>query len=154
MGLARLGPKKLRRIQRAVGDDITVLRAVVASHAPEYWVWHFVTADHRHGAFDSRTGEWAFHDVRTEWCTCSCEEFPDYEQRIESQRLRNQMEWLKLRVDLAAQVREAAAQMRRHLRLPDDEVITVVPPAELVDTARRSLAADTTLVVSDEKARR
>jgi len=153
MGLARLGPKKLRRIQRTVGDEATVLRAIVASHAPEYWVWHFVTADHRHGAFDSRTGEWAFHDARTEWCTCSCEEFPDYEERIESQRLHDQMEWLKLKVDLAAQVREATARMRRHLRLPDDEVITVVPPGTLVNAAREALGDDPTLFVSDERAK-
>jgi hypothetical protein len=56
-------------------------------------------------------------------------------------------------IDLAAQVRAAAADMRRHLRLPDDEVITVVPPGTLVDAAREALGDDPTLVVSDEKAR-
>lgn len=57
------------------------------------------------------------------------------------------------RFDLAAQVRAAAADMRRHLRLADDEVITVVPPAQFVDHARDALRDDLALVVSDEKAR-
>lgn len=99
MSLSRIGPKKLRRVQRAVGDDATVLRAVVGSHAPEYWVWHFVTQDHRHGWYDSRSGEWEFHDAATERCVSSCDEFPDHTERSEAQRLRDQMEWLKQRVD-------------------------------------------------------
>lgn len=58
------------------------------------------------------------------------------------------------RFDLAAQVQAAAADMRRHLRLADDEVITVVPPAQFVDHARDALRDDPSLAVSDEKARR
>lgn len=99
MSLSRIGPNKLRRIQVAVGDDATVLRAVVASHAPEYWVWHFVTQDHRHGWYDSRTGEWEFLDAATERCMSSCDEFPDRVERAEAQRLRDQMERLRQRVD-------------------------------------------------------
>lgn len=55
--------------------------------------------------------------------------------------------------NVAAAVQIAAADMRRHLRLPDDEVITVVPPAQFVDHARDALRNDPSLVVSDEKAR-
>jgi hypothetical protein len=99
VSLARIGPKKLRRIQAAIGDDATVLRAVVGSHWPEYWVWHFVTADHRHGWYDSRSGEWAFHEAADEWCMSSCDEFPDHAERAEAQRLRDRMERLRQRVD-------------------------------------------------------
>jgi hypothetical protein len=99
VSLSRIGPKKLRRIQRAVGDNATVLRAVVGSHAPEYWVWHFVTQDHRHGWYDSRTGEWEFHNAATEWCVSSCDEFPDHAGRAEAQRLGVQMERLRQRVE-------------------------------------------------------
>lgn len=49
-------------------------------------------------------------------------------------------------------VRAAAADMRRHLRLPKDAVITVVPPAPFVEVMRTATRDDPTLVVSDEKA--
>lgn len=53
--------------------------------------------------------------------------------------------------DFAEAVRLAAADMRRNLRLPDDEVLTVVPPAGLIGPARKALAGDPTSIVSDER---
>jgi hypothetical protein len=164
VSLARIGPKKLRRIQAAVDAEeqgVAVLRAVVGSHWPEYWVWHFVTADHRHGWYDSRTSEWAWYDARDEWCTSACAEFPDHDERAQAQMRRDQMERLKRRVDqadavrdFAAQVRIAAADMRHHFRLPAEAVIVVAPPAAFVNHAREALRDDPTLVVSDERERR
>jgi hypothetical protein len=107
VSLARIGPKKLRRIQQAVdarhaaADEPPrqVLRAVVGSHWPEYWVWHFVTADHTHGWYDSRSGEWAYYAADDEWCTSACDEFPDHDERAQAQWCRDRMERLKRRVD-------------------------------------------------------
>lgn len=56
--------------------------------------------------------------------------------------------------DFADAIRLAAADMRRRFRLPDDGVITVVPPGPFVNHARDALRDDPSLVVSDEKARR
>jgi hypothetical protein len=55
-------------------------------------------------------------------------------------------------LELAAQIQAAAADMRRHMRLPEDAVITVVPPAQFIEPTREALGEDPTLVVSDEKA--
>lgn len=56
--------------------------------------------------------------------------------------------------DSAEAVRLAAADMRRHFRLPADELLVVVPPAGFVESVREGLADDPTLIVSDEKERR
>ncbi|MCW6003881.1 hypothetical protein K1W54_04695 [Micromonospora sp. CPCC 205371] len=50
-------------------------------------------------------------------------------------------------------VRAAAAEMRRQFRLPEDAVITVVPPAPFVAGMRTATRDDPTLFVSDEKVR-
>jgi hypothetical protein len=56
MGVNVLGPRKTRAVARVTG--LPVIRAMVWSHDESGRMAYFTTADHQHGYFDRRTGEW------------------------------------------------------------------------------------------------
>jgi hypothetical protein len=76
MSAQRLSAKKLRKIQRAVGDAAVVLRGW--SHGG--YVFPFVTTDHHHGYYDLKTAtvEWAESGKRFT-CYTSCDELPTFQ---------------------------------------------------------------------------
>lgn len=51
MSVQRLGAKKLRKLERVVGEPI--LRGMASGG----YVFEFITPDHRHGGYDLKTGE-------------------------------------------------------------------------------------------------
>lgn len=65
MSAQRLSAKSRRRIERSTGLDI------VRAWAHGGYVFNFVTADHRHGAWDKRTGEWQFNDDAMHYTSCA-----------------------------------------------------------------------------------
>ncbi|MEC3994024.1 hypothetical protein VSR01_10885 [Actinacidiphila sp. DG2A-62] len=70
MSAQRLGPKALRRIARAT--DLDIVRG---------WAWggytlYFVTADHQHGWFDKKTGEWGWDESPQPHYSSCAELFP------------------------------------------------------------------------------
>lgn len=73
MSAQRLGAKKLRKIQGAVGDAAVVLRGW--SHGG--YDFAFVTTDHHHGYYSLRTGAVEWSDERNPHYS-SCPELPDY----------------------------------------------------------------------------
>jgi hypothetical protein len=89
MSAVQLSPRKTRRIARATGLD--VLRAWGAGG----YVFAFVTADHRHGQYDSKTGTWCWdEDTEPLWAGhqptathyYSCRElFPEYAASMTAQ---------------------------------------------------------------------
>ena len=76
MGAQRLADKKLRKIQRAIGDSATVLRGW--SHGG--YSFPFVTTDHHHGVYDLKTDSvrWVQHGERP-WCYTTCHELPPFQ---------------------------------------------------------------------------
>ncbi|MGW2533510.1 hypothetical protein ACWCTD_03370 [Streptomyces sp. NPDC001499] len=64
-----LNPASTRRIARSTGLDI----ARAWSHGG--YTMAFVTADHRHGLWDKKTGEWEFEQDPAHYTSCS-ELFP------------------------------------------------------------------------------
>lgn len=68
MSVQRLGPKKIRLIQRAIGDAGTVFRGWANGG---YTLW-FVTTDHRHGSYNLKTQTW---DLSGGGCLTSCHDF-------------------------------------------------------------------------------
>lgn len=74
MGAQRLGPKKLRKIEQTVGEEI------VAGWAHGGYIHYFVTPDHRHGALDIKTGEWEFYEPFAHYTSCF-ERWPDTDPR-------------------------------------------------------------------------
>jgi hypothetical protein len=64
VGRQALGAKWLRRIARATGLEI-----VHASGNGGY-VHEFTTADHEHGRFDIKTGEWWMYDPCPLFSSC------------------------------------------------------------------------------------
>lgn len=75
MGTQRLNPKSTRRIARSTGLD------VVRAWGHGGYVMSFVTADHKHGAWDKKTGRWELedddHGQVMHFSTCR-ELFPDW----------------------------------------------------------------------------
>jgi hypothetical protein len=70
MSAQRLSDKSIRRIERSTGLP------VVRAWAHGGYVFNFVTADHRHGAWDKKTGRWEFHDNPMHYTSCA-EMFPE-----------------------------------------------------------------------------
>lgn len=65
-----LNDRSTRRIARSTGLDI------VRAWSHGGYTMAFVTADHRHGSWDKKTGEWEWETDRT-WHYTSCRElFP------------------------------------------------------------------------------
>lgn len=69
MSAQRLSARSIRRIERSTG--LSIRRA---------WSWggyrmEFVTADHRHGAWHRRTGEWCWIQSPMHYTSCD-EMFP------------------------------------------------------------------------------
>jgi hypothetical protein len=73
MSAQRLSGKKLRRIQRAVGESAVVLRGW--SHGG--YDFPFVTTDHHHGVYNLKTESvtWLQPGERS-WCYNTCAELP------------------------------------------------------------------------------
>lgn len=73
MSAQRLSDKKIRKIQRAVGETATVLRGW--SHGG--YQFPFVTTDHHHGCYDTKTDTvtWSQPGERI-WCYSTCHELP------------------------------------------------------------------------------
>ncbi|AII28183.1 hypothetical protein VC74_gp87 [Mycobacterium phage Sparky] len=65
MSAQRLSDRSKRRIERSTG--LSIVRAW--SHGG--YIFDFVTDDHRHGAWDKRTGEWTFHTDPTHYSSCA-----------------------------------------------------------------------------------
>ncbi len=66
-----LSAKSTRRVARSTGLDI------VRAWGRGGYVFGFVTADHRHGAWDKKTGEWEYTDPGRVLHYTSCAElFP------------------------------------------------------------------------------
>ncbi|URN11389.1 hypothetical protein LUW77_03615 [Streptomyces radiopugnans] len=64
MSAQRLSPKSTRRIARSTGLD--VIRAW--SHGG--YTMAFVTADHRHGWWDKKTGDWGIDSKPVHYTSC------------------------------------------------------------------------------------
>ena len=71
MSAQQLGAKRLRQIERLIGEP--VLRGW--SHGG--YTLGFVTPDHRHGWWDKKTDEWGWHDNTGLIHYTSCREFED-----------------------------------------------------------------------------
>lgn len=57
MGASQINARSLRRIGRAVGVE-----DIIRGWSHGGYTLGFVTADHRHGWYDKKTGEWGWHD--------------------------------------------------------------------------------------------
>lgn len=66
MSAQRLGPKKIKKVAAATGQDIVM----AWSHGG--YAFNFVTAEHRHGHWDSKSGEWAFYEDQERAHYSSC----------------------------------------------------------------------------------
>lgn len=62
----RLSARSIRRMERSTG--LSIRRA----WAHGGYVFNFVTTDHRHGAWDKKTGDWQFQPDQR--CYTSCRE--------------------------------------------------------------------------------
>lgn len=73
MSAQRLSDRKIRTIQRAVGESAVVLRGW--SHGG--YSFPFVTTEHHHGSYNTKTGAvtWLAPGERP-WCYTSCAELP------------------------------------------------------------------------------
>jgi len=88
MGVNLLGERRLRRLRMETGEE-AIDRGYVFSHHQQ-WVRWFVTSDHRHGWYDSITGEHGIMGPDEETCLSSCDRFADYAARIQAQTARDQ----------------------------------------------------------------
>jgi hypothetical protein len=57
MSLQGLGARKVRSLEHLTGQ--TIVRGYL-NNAASWWVWFFTTDDHRHGEYNTRTGEWHY----------------------------------------------------------------------------------------------
>jgi hypothetical protein len=73
MGASQLSAKSVRRIARATGLDI------VRAWGHGGYVHGFVTADHRHGCYDTKSGEVGWDGDRPAHYTSCGELFPGYD---------------------------------------------------------------------------
>lgn len=74
MSVQRLNDRSRRRIERSTGLDIR------RAWANGGYTFMFVTADHRHGFWDKKTGEWDWDDEQVHFTSCR-ELFGDYPPR-------------------------------------------------------------------------
>lgn len=61
----QLGPKSLRRIERAVGEPVR------RGWSHGGYVFGFVTPDHRHGWWSKRDGSWGWNDDPIHYTSCA-----------------------------------------------------------------------------------
>ena len=91
MGLSTLGPRKLRLISRAIGQQ------VLRGWSNGGYDLGFVTLNHRHGWFNTTSHEWGFDD-EYDWHPMSCHLlFPNTTDPL-------QLEAAAMRRDIAAAV--------------------------------------------------
>ncbi len=69
MSAQHLNAKSVRRLIRATGLDI------IRGWSHGGYTLGFVTAEHRHGWFDKKTGEWGYDDITMHYTSCE-ELFP------------------------------------------------------------------------------
>ncbi len=79
MSAQNLSPRSVRRIARSTG-----ISDIVHGWAHGGYVFAFVTASHRHGYWDKRTGEWDWEDDPSagHYSTCG-ERWPGYHESNE-----------------------------------------------------------------------
>jgi nitric oxide reductase large subunit len=70
-----LSDRAMRRIAASTGLDL----ACAWGHGG--YIMRFVTADHRHGWWDKKTGEWGYEDAPMHYASCR-ELFPEADGEI------------------------------------------------------------------------
>lgn len=73
MSAAGLSPRSTRRIALATGLEIT------RAWGHGGYVFAFVTPEHRHGWYDSKTGEWGWDERVVHYTSCH-DLFPGFEE--------------------------------------------------------------------------
>jgi hypothetical protein len=82
MGSQRLGAKRIRRVARSTGLEI------VRAWAHGGYTFDFVTTDHRHGWWDSKTGDWGWLEgIRLTHYTSCHELFPQDFDAAQNERI-------------------------------------------------------------------
>lgn len=69
MGAQRLSDRKVQRIAESTGLD------VICGWTHGGYIFSFVTTDHKHGVWNSKSGEWAWEPDAAHYTSCK-ELFP------------------------------------------------------------------------------